>query len=91
MANIAFAGEKASEDEVERELRSILAAKWPGAFSVNFWSDDGGRMVQAIVECADVDEMLDQEFTDSMPLKFMGWRLVILKVPIGHVRVFYSS
>jgi len=91
MANIAFSGEKASEDEVKKALMTILADKWPGAFTVDFWSDDGGHMARAVVECLDTDEPLDQAFTDNLPLKFMGWRLVILKVPIGHVKVFHSQ
>ena len=60
MANIAFSGEKASQNEVKKALMAILADSWPEAF------------------------------TDKLPLKFMGWRLVILKVPIGHVKVFHS-
>jgi len=90
MANIAFSGKKATEQEVEKAVRSILAENWPNAFSVTFWSDDGGRHVQAVVECDDTNVRLDQAFVDKLPLKFMGWRLLILKVPRGHVKVFYS-
>lgn len=89
MANLAFSGEKASQKEARKELMSILADNWTGAFTVDFHSDDGGLHMQAIVECSDTNDMLDKAFTDKLPLKFMGWRLVILKVPIGHVRVFY--
>tara|TARA_R100000008_G_scaffold84706_1_gene72802 strand:- start:673 stop:948 length:276 start_codon:yes stop_codon:yes gene_type:complete len=91
MANLAFSGEKASQSEVRKALMAILADSWPNAFTVDFHSDGGGSILRAIVECEDTDEHLDKEFTDKLPLKFMGWRLVILKVPIGHVRVFYSS
>ena len=90
MANIAFAGKKAPEQEVEKALRSLLVDNWSGAFAVNFWSDDGGRLVQAVVECSDPDAALSTEFTNALPTRFMGWRLVILKVPIGHIKVFYS-
>ena len=90
MANIAFSGEKASEYDVKRELMNLLADNWTGAFAVDFWSDDGGGIVRAVVECSDPNERLEQSFTDKLPLKFMGWRLVILKVPVGHVKVFFS-
>ena len=90
MANIAFSGEKASQNEVKKALMAILADSWPEAFTVDFWSDDGGAIARAVVECHDTEESLDQAFTDKLPLKFMGWRLVILKVPIGHVKVFHS-
>jgi len=89
MANLAFSGKKASQDEARKELMSLLADNWTGAFAVDFHSDDGGVHIQAIVECSDTNERLDEAFTKQMPLKFMGWRLVILKVPVGHVRVFY--
>ncbi len=90
MANLAFAGEKATREEVKRELMLVLADNWAGAFTVDFHSDDGGHILRAVIECEDPDQQLDQVFTDKLPLKFMGWRLVILKVPIGHVKVFYS-
>ena len=90
MANLAFSGEKVSQDEVKKALMAILAEDWPEAFTVDFWSDGGGTVVRAIVECHDTDDHLDKSLTDKLPLKFMGWRLVILKVPIGHVGVFYS-
>lgn len=90
MASIAFAGKKASEYDVKRELMTLLADSWEGAFTVDFWSDDGGGIVRAVIECEDTNERLEQAFTDKLPLKFMGWRLVILKVPTGHVAVFHS-
>ena len=62
-------------------LLSALSAQMPG----------GGAVVRVIVECADTDQHLDKDFVAKLPPKFMGWRLVILKVPIGHVRVFYKS
>lgn len=90
MANLAFSGQKASQDEVKKVIMSILADSWPEAFTVDFWSDGGGTVVRAVVECHDTDDPLDKSLTDKLPLRFMGWRLVILKVPIGHVAVFYS-
>jgi len=91
MANLAFAGKKATQQEVKKALMLILADNWPNAFTVDFHSDGGGHILRAIVECENTDDHLDKEFKDKLPPKFMGWRLVILKVPIGHVKVFYSS
>ncbi len=90
MANIAFSGEKASEYEVKQSLMTLLADSWEGAFAVDFWSDDGGRIVRAVVECADPNGQLEQSFVNKLPVKYMGWRLIILKVPVGHVKVFFS-
>jgi len=91
MANLAFSGPKATQKEVIKALMGVLADNWPGAFTVDIFSDGGGAVVRAIVECTDTDAHLDKDFVDKLPPKFMGWRLVILKVPIGHVRVFYKS
>ena len=91
MANLAFSGPKASQKEAKKALMNILADNWTNAFTVDIYSDGGGAVIRAIVECADTDEHLDKDFVAKLPPKFMGWRLVILKVPIGHVRVFYSS
>ncbi len=90
MANLAFSGEKVSQDEVKKAWMAILAEDWPEAFTVDFQSDGGGSVVRPIGECHNTDDHLDKSLTDELPLKVMGWRLVILKVPIGHVRVFYS-
>ena len=91
MANLAFSGPKASQKEVKKELMKVLADCWTGAFTVDIFSDGGGAIVRAIVECADTEAHIDKDVVDKLPPKFMGWRLVILKVPIGHFRVFYSS
>ena len=91
MANLAFGGNKASQKEAKKALMQVLAENWTGAFTVDIYSDGGGAIIRAIVECADTDAHLDKALVDKLPPKFMGWRLVILKVPIGHVRVFYNS
>ncbi len=90
MASLAFSGKKAPQDEARKALMLILADNWPNAFTADFHSDGGGHILRAIVECENTDEHLGKEFKDKLPPKFMGWRLVILKVPVGHIKVFYS-
>ncbi len=85
MANIAFAGKKVSKEDIKKELMSILAEHWEGAFTVNFWADDGGDHVQAVVEYEDTSKQLPESFVKHIPLRHMGWRVVILKVPIGYL------
>ena len=60
MANLFFSGEKASKEEARAGLMELIADNWTDAFTVDFWSDG-------------------------------GWRLVVLKVPRGHIEVFFKD
>jgi hypothetical protein len=48
-------------------------------------------MIQAVLEFDDTDEIMDTELRNKFPAKFMGWRMVVLKVPRGHIDVFYKD
>jgi len=91
MANLFFSGEKASKEEVRKALMEHIADNWVGRFTVDFWSDDGGHMIRAVLELDDPNEIMSDELRNKFPAKFMGWRLVVLKVPAGHVEVFFSD
>jgi len=91
MANLFFSGEKASKEEVRRALMEHIADNWADRFTVDFWSDDGGHMVRAVLEFDDPGEIMSDELRNKFPAKFMGWRLVVLKVPVGHVDVFFNN
>jgi hypothetical protein len=43
MANLFFSGEKASKEEARTGLMELIADNWTDAFTVDFWSDGGGR------------------------------------------------
>jgi hypothetical protein len=90
MANNFFRGEKAPQDEARAALMELIADNWTGAFTVDFWSDDGGAMIRAVLELADPNSMLEQEFRSKFDAMWMGWRLIVLKVPLGHIAVFHN-
>ena len=48
-------------------------------------------MIQAVLEFDDTDENMDTELRSKFPAKWMGWRMVVLKVPRGHINVFYNN
>ena len=91
MANLFWNDEKAPKDEARRGLMEYVAEIWEDRFTVNFASDDGGLMIQAVLEFDDTDEIMDTELRSKFPAKWMGWRMVVLKVPRGHIEVFYSD
>ena len=91
MANLFFSGEKAPKEEVRRALMEHIADNWTGRFTVDFWSDDGGHMIRAVLELDDTSEIMSDELRNKFPAKFMGWRLVVLKVPMGHIDVFFGD
>jgi len=91
MANIFWnSTEKAPRDTARQSLMKYIAEIWSDAFTVDFHSDDGGYMIRAILEVEDTDKMMTTEMRSLFDAKWMGWRMVVLKVPIGHVKVFYS-
>tara|TARA_B100000131_G_scaffold186676_1_gene179683 strand:- start:183 stop:458 length:276 start_codon:yes stop_codon:yes gene_type:complete len=91
MANIFWNSKnKASREEAKSSLMRYIAEIWPDTFTVDFWSDDGGHMIRAILEVEDPEEVMTMELRSLFEAKWMGWRMVVLKVPIGHVKVFYS-
>jgi hypothetical protein len=91
MANLFFSGEKASREEAKRGLMEHIADNWTGRFTVDFWSDDGGHMIRAVLEFDDTNEIMPDELRSKFPAKFLGWRMVVLKVPTGHIDVFYKD
>ena len=91
MANIFFSGKKASKQEAKKSLMEYVADNWTGGFTVDFHSDDGGEMIRAVLEVNDPNDLLGQEFRSKFDAKWMGWRMVVLKVPVGHVRVFFDK
>ena len=82
---------KAPKLEAKKSLMEHIADNWTGGFTVAFRSDDGGEHIMAVLEVNDPDEMLGQELRSKFDAKWMGWRMVVLKVPIGHVKVFFNK
>ncbi len=91
MANLFWKDEKASQEDARKALMEYIADIWLDRFTVTFHSDDGGQMIQAVLEFEDTDEIMDTELRSKFPAKWMGWRMVVLKVPRGHIGVFYKD
>tara|TARA_R100000008_G_scaffold82923_1_gene67707 strand:+ start:2624 stop:2899 length:276 start_codon:yes stop_codon:yes gene_type:complete len=91
MANIFWNDEKASKPEAKKSLMEFIADVWTGGFTVAFHSDDGGEHIMAVLEVSDPGESMDPELRSKFDAKWMGWRMVVLKVPIGHVRTFFNK
>ena len=91
MANLFFGGEKATKEEARKALIEHIADNWTNRFTVDFWSDDGGHMIRAVLEYDDPTELMPIELRNKFPAKFMGWRLVVLKVPTGHIDVIFKD
>ena len=90
MADKFWTGEKASKDEAKRALMEFIADNWTGRFTVNFHSDDGGNHIQAVFEVDDTDEKLPADLSSKFSAKWMGWRIVLLKVTPGYIEAFLS-
>ncbi len=91
MANLFWSDEKASQEEARKALMEYIADNWADRFTVTFHSDDGGRMIQAVLEFDDTNEHMDHKLRSKFPAKWMGWRMVVLKVPRGHIDVFFND
>jgi hypothetical protein len=91
MANLFFSGEKASKEEARAGLMELIADNWTDRFTVDFSSDGGGNMICAVLEFDDTDQKMSDELRNKFPPKFMGWRLVVLKVPRDHIEVFFKD
>ena len=85
MANLAFNKKKAPQEEAQKSLMDHIAEIWDGTFWVNFFSGDNGAGIQAVLEVEDTSKSMDPDFRSKFPAVWMGWRLIVLKVPIGYI------
>ena len=86
--------EKSTKKEVREALMSLAADNTPNRFNVKFDSDGSGACVILMVERdAGEDSNGKSPFDgwDSMPAKFMGWRVVFMHVPNKYVDAFYDA
>jgi len=91
MANLFWNDKKASQEDARRALMEHIADNWTERFTVTFHSDDGGQMIQAVLEFEDTNELMSTELRNKFPAKWMGWRMVVLKVPRCHIDVFFND
>ena len=58
MANLFWNDKKATQEEARKALMEYVAELWLARFTVNFNSDDGGQMIQAVLEFDNTDEII---------------------------------
>ena len=82
-------GEKAPKQTAINELTVMISNYFGGRYEGIATADDGGTMLEVQVEVQKSSESLlnqhpDFPFFDVWP-KWMGWRVVVAKVPPGNI------
>ena len=82
-------GEKAPKQTAINELVVMISNYYGGRYEVIAVADDGGTLLEVQVEVPDTSSDLDSQapdfpFFDIWP-KWMGWRVVVCKVPPGYI------
>jgi len=95
MANIFFAGEKDSKEDAIKSVLDFVKNYCDCVSDAKVVSDDGGHILQIMVEVNDPSVALLEQKED-FPLfeiipKWHGWRAVVMKVPIGYIAAVVNS
>ena len=82
-------GEKAPKQEAINELTLMISNYYGGRYEVIAAADDGGTLLEVQIEVPQVSLDLESQapefpFFDIWP-KWMGWRVVVCKVPPGYI------
>jgi len=96
MGNIFFQGAKDSKEDAIESVSKLVSDYCPCVFDAKVVSDDGGHILQVMVEVAHprrglIEQVPDFPLDQIIP-KWHGWRAVIVKVPVGYIQVLvYGS
>ena len=85
MANIYWAGDKAPKEEATKALMKELVECTNNRFYARHESDGTGAHLCAIIEVTSTQDRSKFKWKKKLPPKFMGWRLVVVFVPIGYI------
>ena len=82
-------GDKTPKQEAINALVLMISNYYGGRYEVLAKSDDGGSLLEIQIEVPKVGGSLDDQcpdfpFFDIWP-KWMGWRVVVCKVPPGYI------
>ena len=92
MANLHFAEEPAPEQEAIAALVRELASWYSDAFHVRTTSDDGGKILEILLEREAPSEQLEPFLIEALPAhKWMGWRLIIIKCTQNYIELFIHN
>ena len=95
MSNIFFNDEKTPKQEAINKMLVHIGNYFDGRFEVIGAGDDGGSLLEVQVEVDDVSRTIESQynnfpFFDIWP-KWMGWRVVVCKVPIGYIDIITNG
>ena len=91
MATIYWAGKKAPEEEVKKALMKEMVDCTDSAFTVRKESDDTSTHMSVYVEKKDPNGNTAFVWNKELPIKFMGWRTLIIFVPIGYIKAVMDA
>ena len=84
-----FTGEKVEKQVAINELLVMISNYYDGRYEVIACFDDGGSMLEVQVEVSEVGNTMEEQVPDfpffEIWPKWMGWRVVITKVPPGYI------
>ncbi len=83
-------GEKAPKQEAINTLILKVSEYFDGRFDAFFTHDDGGAILELMVEVPEPSQPFENQVTQFPPLfdfipKWAGWRTVLMKVPPGYI------
>jgi len=83
------AGDKTPKQQAINQLVLMISNHHDGRYDVLFTHDDGGALLEVQVEVPEVNGNLLEQIPDfpffEMWPKWMGWRVVVCKVPPGYI------
>ena len=79
---------KASSDEVISAAMTIVPELTDQSFHCYIANDDGGTHLVCAIERREDDS---KDIKGHLPLRFMGWRSIILSVPNGYIKTFLKD
>ena len=91
MAHIYWTGDKAPEEDAKKALMSELVECTDSTFTVRKESDGSGIHISIYVEKEDPNKNNDFVWKKHLPVKFMGWRILTIFVPIGYIKTIMDA
>mgnify|MGYP003661806702 CR=1 FL=1 len=92
MAHIYWTGDKAPEKEAKKALMKELVDMTDSAFTVRKESDGASTHMSVYVEKKNPNVNNDFQWNEEqLPPKYMGWRILVIFVPIGYIKTIMDA
>jgi hypothetical protein len=87
--------EKAPKQEAINSLILKVSEYFDGRFEAFFTHDDGGSVLELMVEVPEPSKSLFEQIANFPPMheivpKWQGWRTVVMKVPVDYVDLIHN-